>query len=357
MTGKTHKTPFPIFAFLLFFAVLSAHSAFASEDPIDSILENLLRDDPSVSYEAEEVVIAFSQGEPKIIRYKVGRLKPNKMRREKYGLDGKVEEIVVNDDKLQIVSFPAKNIVIRSTLPKGEEHSGPKKEIISLIRKNYDIEFGANAAMSGRRSILVSIRPKAAGTRPSFKVWIDHETGMPLKTETYALDGSLSYLSSLFNIVINPSFPQDYFVIMVPQGTAAYEQQPAPPAATPSASGGKAKKTFIERLAGGYVLKEAMVGHKGHVQLVYHDGLNSISVFSEDWDNDKDKFMEMLKKGSGKVIEHVKRNGFEGFFCNRGAENVMSFISNKHRYVVVGEASKEGLIDIAVELKKSSLRR
>ena len=68
---------------------------------------------------------------------------------------------------------------------------------------------------------------------------------------------------------------------MVPHGTTAYEQ---PPAVTKTPDERKIlKKLPYFELGGGYELKDRLVDEKGNLQLIYHDGLNMISLFSEDW--------------------------------------------------------------------------
>ena len=208
--------------------------------------------------------------------------------------------------------------------------------------------------VSGRESLLFSIKPKERGTRPAFKIWIDDETALVLKTEAYSSEGVLTYLSALSHIIINPSFSHNYFAIMVPRGTIAYE--PATSIIkTHSSEIVRKRWDYPNRLSGGYILKKAMEDDRGQLQLLYHDGLNSISVFSEKWRHEKNKISGKIASGMNSLIEKVKMNGFEGFFCRRGTENIMSFISNNHRFTIVGAVSKGGLVEISRDLKKRSL--
>ncbi|MDH3974253.1 MAG: hypothetical protein OEV42_08235 [Deltaproteobacteria bacterium] len=343
-------------SFVLLFLLSHSSSLWGasfSSEQVDSLLENLLRGDYYVSFEAEELTIHFSHGEPQINRFKVGKLKPHKMRREKYAIDGSVEEIIVHDDELQIVSYPKQNIVVRSPRNKTGVRADEKRKLIDLVKKNYDVVFVGNAVISSRPSVIVSINPKDRGSRPSYKVWIDHKTSMPLKTETYSIDGSLSFHSTLSNIVINPSFSQDYFVIMVPGGTVAYEQPPS--SSKPQNEEKKLKKLPYFNLGGGYELKESLPHEKGNLQLIYHDGLNMVSIFSEDWNKDKAGFLKKMEASSGGIVERIREKNFEGYYCNRGGENILNFISDKHRYVIVGEVSKKGLVDLAIEFKERVL--
>lgn len=355
MSSTVYSRSFFISLLFLFFPFSSPcfSETSLSQNQLDKLLGNLLRGDYYVSYEAEEVTIQFSHGEPLINRYKVGKLKPFKMRREKYAIDGSVEEIMVHDDELQIVSYPKKNIVIRSPRRKTGMEAEDNREQIDLVKKNYRIILAGETVISSRASVIMSIAPREAGSRPSYKVWIDHETSMPLKTETYSIDGSLSFLSTLSNITINPSFRQDYFVIMVPRNTVAYEQ-PQPETNFPGEKK-KLKKFSYYNLGGGYVLKERLLDEAGNLQLIYHDGINIISLFSEDWPDERAEFLKKMDESPGGMVERINRKGFKGYYCDRGGENVMSFIYDKHRYVIVGEVSKEGLVDLAMEFKKRKL--
>ncbi len=341
-----------IVVLLLFFAALPTLSfAALSEKQTYRILNSLLTDNYEVSFEAEELLIAFSEGgPPKINRYKIGRLIPSKRRRDTYRLDGTVEEIMVQDEYLQIVSYPEKKMVVRSPRNPNAKTKAISTELVSLVQRNYHIISTGKEMVSGRSAVVVEINPKEKGTRPFYKAWIDHETGLPLKTETYTIKGALSFLSTLSDVVINPSFPQDYFVIMVPSGTKAYEQ--------PSTDSGdingvaENERMLVSRaLEGGYLLKKTGLDERGNIQSIYHDGLNSISVFSEDWNDDLSRHMEKEAKGSQTILDKVKKGNFEGFICSRKRDNILSFISGSHRYILVGEVSKEGLIDIAIDLK------
>jgi outer membrane lipoprotein-sorting protein len=347
-----------IIALLLLFAALPTFSfAALNEKQTYRILNSLLADSYEVSFEAEELLIAFSDdGAPQIKRYKIGRLIPNKMRRDTYRIDGSIEEIMVQDEDMQIVSYPDKKMVVRSLRNADTKTKAISSELVSLVGENYNIKSSGKEMVSGRSALVVAISPKEKGTRPSFRVWIDHETSLPLKIETYAIDGTLSFLSTLSGVVINPSFPQDYFVIMVPHGTKAFESQ----AATSENISNSTKKPSARKsrpLKGGYYLKEAGLSDSGHMQSIYHDGINSISVFSEDLSAVDSVRVKKNAKNSKGILNNVKQGSFEGFFCSRNRNNILSFISGNHRYIVVGEVSKKGLIDIAIDLKSEILEK
>lgn len=337
--------------FLFFTALPSISFAALSEKQTYRILNSLLSDNYEVSFEAEELLIAFSEGgAPEINRYRIGRLMPSKRRRDTYRIDGTVEEIMVQDENMQIVSYPDRKMVIRGRLKPDKKNDAINADLVSLVRQNYQIISTGKEIVSGRSAIAVEISPREKGTRPSFRAWIDHETGLPLKTETYSINGAMSFLSTLSGIVINPSFPRDYFVIMVPPGTKAYEQSSA--GSDEIKVAGVSEKLYMPKeLQGGYRLKKSGPDERGNIQSIYYDGLNSISVFSEDWNDDLSRHMEKEAENRQTKLTKVNKGGFEGFFCSRNRDRILSFISGNHRYILVGEVSKKSLVDIAVGLK------
>lgn len=348
------KKLFPLISATLILNFLTPHSGDASDD-VDRFLQTLLKDDYNVTFSAEEVEIFFNRAEPDISRYKLGILKPHKMKREKYSLDGALKEITVHDDEMQIVYSPDRKLVLKNKRLRKRSPDDEKNKLISLIRKNYNIEFIEYAAISGRKTLTYAITPVKIGSRPRFRVWLDHETGLPIKTETYDTEGNISYFNALFNLIINPSFPNKFFVIMVPPGTTAYDLTVVDGASTVYKKNRKDEKV-LPGLPGGYVLKEIKTDGEGRYQLVYHDGLSNISVFREKWDHADQKLPGGIKGIPGYEVERVDLNGLEGFFCDSGQDKIMSFISGDRKFTIVGEISKAGLIDIAIELKKRGLK-
>ncbi len=346
--------------FLLFLLPFQA-AAFSKDQGVnmEALIKNLVREDFGVSYAAEEVAIFFSHNQPSIHRYRIGILKPHKMKRIKYRIDGTVEDVVVQDDELRIEYYPGGNTIVRN--PRNRTAAAivaREKELVSLIKANYEIRPGGSAVIAERSAFIFSLQPKREGTRPSFKVWMDHETSLPLKTEVYSLKGELTYLSSLSGIVWNPSFPRDYFVIMVPEGTEAFEVETSPPAA----------RSFLHdddffgrghpaNLPGGFALKEVREEDEGQMQGIYHDGLNSLSVFVERIDKEIMKALHDFKGLKGKKIEVVSIGALEGVFCGGDRENILSYFSGGKKVTIVGEISRGLLIEIASKLAGKGIKK
>jgi len=334
----------------------AAGGAYQEGDDADAILQNLLREDKYVSYEASEIVTVFAGGQQQLYIYKIGQQKPDKLRIEKRTLDGKVQEIMVHDDKLQIEYYPEENIVIKRRRVK--KHESPKqfKEHLSLVRSNYDVKIAGNASISHRNCTLVDVTPKERGTRPRFRTCVDNEMSLPLKRETYSTNGDITYMSTFTDILFNPSFEKDYFVIMVPRFTTAYELE-EPDTNSPQPDAPRSEDHPPYTVPGGYVLREIRKDGDDSFQLIYYDGLNRISAFMESGSRDKGMQGDESSRAKETNMERVNAEGFQGFFCDRGTEKIVSFTANDYKYTVVGEVSKEGLINISSEINKRSLKR
>ncbi len=319
-------------------------------------LKNIIREDKYVSYKASEMVTVFSGEKQEFYIYKIGQQKPDKLRIEKQTLDGQVKVIMVHDDKLQIEYFPEKNLVIKRKRVKRNETPTQLENHLSLVKKNYDVNKVGDATISDRKCTLISISPKERGTRPRFRTCIDKEMLFPLKRETYSPNGNITYMSTFTDIFFNPSFDKDYFVIMVPRFTTAYEiEEPElnsyeqilqmPDDGTP------------DKIPGGYVLKEIRKDRGGVSQFIYYDGLNRISAFMENWHGEKGDENNHFEQVKGQNIETITIKGLKGFFCDRGAEKILSFITNDKKYTIVGEVSKDGLINVSKEINMRSMER
>ncbi|MBE9536229.1 MAG: hypothetical protein IMF07_03530, partial [Proteobacteria bacterium] len=91
--------------------------------------------------------------------------------------------------------------------------------------------------------------------------------------------------------------------------------------------------------------------------IIYHDGLNSISVFIEDWNEAENLSAGKMFSRSGAMLERINFKGLDAIFCKRGSKRLVRFISEGHKYTVVGEASREGLIEISLDIKRKSMER
>lgn len=343
----------PTFVLLLITAIANAND---KNNDAELLLTTILREDKYVSYKASEIVTLFSGKKQELFIYKVGQQKPDKLRIEKQTLDGKIKKIMVHDNKFQIEYYPDENLVIKRRRIKKKNSHKQVYDHLSLVKKNYDVSIVGNTNISNRKCDLISITPKEVGSRPRFRACMDREMLLPLKRETYSSSGNITYMSTFTDISFNPSFGKDYFVIMVPRFTTAYEMEEPVLDST---------EQFLQisddgapnKVPGGYLLREVKKDRSGTSQFIYYDGLNRISAFMENWYGGKNGQGNYLGQSKEHKIETITANGFKGFFCDRGTEKILSFITNDKKYTVVGEVSKEGLINVASEINMRSLKR
>lgn len=159
---------------------------------------------------------------------------------------------------------------------------GPER--IDLVLRNYNIASKGTATVAGRKTVVISISAKRQ-PGPSRTLWIDQETKLILRSESYASDGALKAASSITSINLKRQLSEALF--QVPEGWRI--QQPPPEQRTRWTLTELSKRLGItvtepEYLPAGFELEGMYLVRMGRMQreaahIRYVDGLNSLSVF------------------------------------------------------------------------------
>ena len=157
-------------------------------------------------------------------------------------------------------------------------------ERVDLVFRNYNVASAGTDEVAGRKAIVVRVSPKHP-PGPSRRLWIDQQTKLILRSESYASDGTLKAASKTTSINLRPQLSEDLF--RVPKGWRVQrppaEEQNRWTAAELSkrlgitvAEPGYVPPGFV--LEGMYLVRMGGMGRQAaHVR--YVDGLNSLSIF------------------------------------------------------------------------------
>lgn len=159
---------------------------------------------------------------------------------------------------------------------------GPER--IDLILRNYSVASKGTATVAGRKAVVIRISPKRQ-PGPSRTLWIDQETKLILRSESYASDGTLKAASRITSINLKPRLSEALF--QVPEG---WRIQPPPPEERTRWTLTELSRrlgitvTEPEYLPAGFELEGMYLVRMGRMQreaahIRYVDGLNSLSVF------------------------------------------------------------------------------
>ena len=81
---------------------------------------------------------------------------------------------------------------------------GRSQRELELMSHNYSMKISPGGRIVGRRTYLLEITPRHKG-RPSRRIWVDVEKGLPLRMENYNSEGELRFLVVYTEI----SFPSE----------------------------------------------------------------------------------------------------------------------------------------------------
>ncbi|HEX2492819.1 MAG TPA: MucB/RseB C-terminal domain-containing protein [Steroidobacter sp.] len=166
------------------------------------------------------------------------------------------------------------------------------------LEEHYSIERGASTKTLGRRTQLILVQPRDQ-YRYGYRLWLDHETAMPLKSQLCDHDGNVieqilfaevHFRDRIAANALRPSisgegfrwFRTDDQQIRVADAAMGWSV-PRPPA------GFRLTLRRIQVIAG----SKAPVGH-----LVYSDGLATVSVFIEPWNPQAEELHGLAKVGA-----------------------------------------------------------
>ncbi len=124
--------------------------------------------------------------------------------------EGNGLEIIRNGNEVQCILLDKKSVLVEtwnnqstlfSTLPSSDVQHGHE----------YDLSLAGEGRVAGRKAVLLAIRPHDE-FRFGHRLWLDRETGFPLKTELLDVDGSLLEQVKFADINFKSSFSPDAFL-------------------------------------------------------------------------------------------------------------------------------------------------
>ena len=246
----------------------------------------------TVDFEGRFTLILRMQRGNEVFEIKEIRKTPDKRRIEivspadLFGLG-----IVIDGDKNWRIE-PMKDRHLPFHLLQPEQLEDTQFQNFRLLFKNYKIRIFNGGSVADRDTYLIDITPKMRN-RPSRKVWVDTEKGIPLKVELYDSQKVLRRLIAYSNINFNPEINDSLF--QNPRKLWDIRRRPPEPRSEEIWSYTQGKpdiskirdKTqtdikLFEQLPGGFTLQSINIvkfGKAKNVHLRYTDGLTVLSVF------------------------------------------------------------------------------
>lgn len=331
------------------------------EQPLcfDDIIQLLNHSGKQFNYLGTKFVVDYTPSRRSTTLVKVAHDASGVQKKEVSGLQRGEPQILLDDGKFLWHYIPSQASVVkkkrRLSLGKLSKRIWYQKE---LLQQNYEITIETQPVASDvpqissvTGDVVVLFEPKAQD-RPSWKIWIDSEHGLVVRTEIYDMQGNLALLSAFSELTFQPELPQKTLTMTVPKGTqlkTSVEQSFQSVAeAQKFASFPISEPAYLPP---GFVFSAAIVskteqGEK--IQLAYVDGMSSISVF-------EDK-RPATSADSGKTTQEVTINTtVKGTFHDQGLLKILNWNLTEHTHItLVGEVAARELLKIAASITNTA---
>ncbi len=325
---------------LLIACLLTAPSARAEEIAASELLSRMGNSKVKLSFRGNQVVISFQVPNPNVSRILVSQLIPNLGKKEIVSSSGESTEVIIEDGKYQWRYIPAHRLIIKRPQETPDETRQRTDKNIQLVKKNYYVKVGEKQNLVNRAAFIVTLQPRVEN-RPRHWIWVDKDSGLPLKTEVYSSEGQLALVSAYSKIDFAPNLTGEDFKLQIPRKASVREVEEKTNLELTKAEELFGEKILIPAyLPSGFILRDitvSFIGGSRRLQLLYSDGLSSISVFQEASRGIKGKGI-LFQKG-------VRKAG--PLFHSRGLNKMLSFPSSDRQIMLIGDISEEEISKIA----------
>jgi sigma-E factor negative regulatory protein RseB len=194
-------------------------------------------------------------------------------------LDGSGREIIRNESEV-ICYLPDRKLVLVEKRTGDEPLFGTLPSYSAGLDDHYDIEAGKTTKVLGRKTQMISVKPRDE-YRYGYRLWLDYETAMPLKSQLCDRDGKVIEEILFAQLDLPEHIPAE----SIKPETSAEGFRWFRQAVLPVAAAGS-ETWQVPKLPSGFKLTNRLVqaatGSNAEVQhLVFSDGLASVSVFIE----------------------------------------------------------------------------
>lgn len=214
-------------------------------------------------------------------------------------LDGSGREIVRNENELTCYLPDQRRVLVEQR----EERGGLLGTLPAFdagMSEYYRIEMLPPGKLLKRDTQVIAVTPKDS-FRYGYRVWIDEKTAMPLKTQICDDKGNVVEQILFANLKLPGTIPRTAVQAQVNSEGFQWVRQQAPPSQAQSQALGTMWRAL--QVPPGFRLtatsSQVMEGSKAPVaQLVYSDGLASVSVFIETKSREHDAMKGLARVGS-----------------------------------------------------------
>jgi len=322
----------------------------------EQIAEKMKEKQDSIEDFSATMVITSTFGEEtEISKAKIMNKMPDKSRIEFLEPAEMAGQVMVNDGKTIWTYDSDKKEVTKMEMPKfnmtsDQDYTGFIKELLDQT----DISYQGTDKFEGRSVYLIKASPKndsmLMGMR--YSMWVDSETWMPLKIETFDKNDKLIMSVEYQDITFNTGIPDSEFEFKVPEGVTVVTREPPTPPRRMTLEEVRGEVNFTVLLPSylpeDYSFDSATVfkyEEKETVSLRYQKDSEMLMV-SEKLRDDSNPQPDMGE------VEKVSINGADGKLISLfGESKMLVWSSGDLEFMLSGKLGKEEMIKVAESIK------
>lgn len=249
---------------------------YAAENDARMWLERMTKALVSRNYEGKFFHLAESRSESMQI---IHRVENGRVTERLVSLDGSRREIIRNDTEV-VCYLPDQKTVLVEKRAVDDSLIATVPSYNAALEANYEFEPAKTTRMQGRKVQVIEVRPRDE-FRYGYRLWLDEESAMPLKSQISTHDGRVLEQILFSDLVLRREIPPDNLKPTTVADGFRWLRQDSPRAAPGDVLGWS-----VTRLPSGFKLTtwrmQIIAGSAGPVRhLVYSDGLATVSVFIE----------------------------------------------------------------------------
>jgi sigma-E factor negative regulatory protein RseB len=278
MTPTRHRAAWLIPCTLIGALLATASKPGRAADDPQSWLQKMNRALATRNYDG--TFFHLSEGRVETMRV-VHRVRAGRVTERLLSLDGSGREFVSNDGELTCY-LPDKRTVLVEPRQDGGPFLGSLPQFGAGVNEYYHIEALPEARVLGRAVHVIAVNPKDQ-FRFGYRLWLDRETAMPLKTQLCDSQGQVIEQILFAKLQMPETIPDSDLAPAVHTAGMRWVRQGAPQTSAPAGlavfRASELPPGFRLTVAGAQTLGGATVPA---THLVYSDGLATVSVFVEE---------------------------------------------------------------------------
>jgi outer membrane lipoprotein-sorting protein len=272
---------------------------------------------------------------------------PGLYRREILDAEGKPVQVVISDGKTEWIYDKARHKVWQGEASDPDDKRLGLDEECDLLKANYDVAISSSDRVARRAVWLLSLRSHFDGALRR-RLWVDQKTGLVLKSQVFAADGSLAS-DMEFQTAVFPKKAQSahFFEFSPPRGAQLVKRaEPDFMALDEAQTASGMDPRTPAWLPSGYVFESLDVLPRGGRNIIhyrYSDGVNVLSLFQCP--------ARFKLDFGGRDGREVSLASGTGTMARTAEGNVLGWTDGPSQFVLVGAVPADALERVAGSIR------